>query len=386
MKGRLKVREDDFLILLFFIGYWIRYFTELHIMYSLMVFCLVVFGVGAVFFMDRQVSYLRKFFLQLLMIDLFAAASIMMNGNHTLADLVLLTAWQSMGLLMFIAKEHLKFLRMCSLLSGCYLILIVLLRLLTRGAREIVIVSRTGENTISILLILFVGIDLWICEWSKVKAYYFYYVAAFFTTVLVGGIAGTITMGCLMTAVYLFKNKNNQSKLEKRFLFVMAFVIVGFMGKGIVERIISFVELGDWRQRAMMIVTYLELATKNLNNIFFGANIEHNLFLSHYRNLHNSFFNWHYFYGLLPCLFFVWLLASDLMFLIQKKQYMMMALVLIMALRAMTDETTYAYMMIWVLFHCLKLWSDAQKTELRSSINGMEKKINGEFQETDPSI
>lgn len=350
-----------------------RYFTNLHIVYSLLVFCAVSAGTYHVILTTKYNLFLRKICLRLILIDALACLAIIINLNHTIADLALLITWQCMGCLIYLTLNDPKTLRDLSTISGFYIIIVVLWKYIRTDSMSISLAIRSGENTISILLILFVGIDLLICETSNLQFNYVFYILALTATLLVGGVAGTITMSYLMLGIYFFKNRNNFSKAVKLIVMLIITALFLYIGRQIIYKIVLFVQSGDWTQRMLMIQTYWEMTLNSLSGILFGVNIEKNAFLYHYKNLHNSFFNWHYFYGLLPCLFFTWIVIKDIVFMVKRRQFLLLTFATAMVVRALADETSYAYMMIWIAIYCL---AEKEKYIKNNSIGCKEFQLN----------
>lgn len=348
---------NKFLILLFFIGLWIRYYTDLHILVSLPIFALFGASVFILYMVKCQTNILYIYYL-MAMVDIFALLAVIINANHTVADVILLISWQSMGLLMYEmkTKEDLKLVRYLAVIS---LILIYLKLIMNFKQYEwgwMILSTRMGSNSASIFILEFIFIDLFwrISDFKKIR--YYPVLIALIMALVAGGIVGIITIPLLIIGIYIFKYN------KKFHIIIRVFTIIAFLGlcisfiiifkSNMVNEFIGFIKQGDSSSRILMWKNYYQLAIDNITGLIWGANISGDDLLIAYRNLHNCFFNWHYFYGLIPFVFFVGIIIYDIKESIQQKQYIYMIIIMATIFRSMSDEATYAFMPIWIFVFC----------------------------------
>ena len=86
------------------------------------------------------------------------------------------------------------------------------------------------------------------------------------------------------------------------FILISACILL-YINDGI-EKILNYINQGDSESRILMLQQYFALMKENIFNFIFGANIQTSYLLRHYENLHNCFFNWNYYYGIIPMLYF----------------------------------------------------------------------------------
>lgn len=348
---------NNFLVLLFFIGLWIRFYTNLHILVSLPIFFLF----SVIFFTLYIVKFpsnILPIYYSIILIDMYAIMAVIINANHTVADVILLMSWQAFGLLMYEMKyrENLKFVRFLAIVS---LFLIALKMILIYKEYEwgwITISIRMGSNTISIFILEFLFINLfWRISTGK-KIRYFMAILALTMIFAAGGIVGILTIPLLIIGMYLYKHSGKRH-ITIRLLSIIIFLelcisYIVLFRSDVANGVYGLIKQGDSASRFLMWQNYYKLATENVSSLIWGANISGDDLLTAYRNLHNCFFNWHYFYGLLPFISFIVIILYDLKESIRQKKYLYMVIVLAAVFRSMSDEATYAFMPIWIFVFC----------------------------------
>lgn len=360
MKLRVRLSKINLIILIFFIGYFIRYFTDLDVLYSFILF--LIFSVVSFVYCVRDSSSIRikNFYYLLIVVDLFAVIGILINKNHTLADAVLLIAWQTIGILLYKMRNNLRFTQRISVVMAIYLGCLVIYENFFVNKNQQVdiffVSDRTGSNTVSILLILFFVIDLLWREQSKDrKVSYIYAIYICFIALCSKGVNGILTTILLMIGVYLTEESKSIKKLIK-WIFVFGIVILVIVEHKIIfSGLQSFLVSGDIDTRLAMWTQYFALVKDSLMDILFGANISNVFLLEYYKNLHNTLFNWHYYFGLIPMVFFLFIVIKDIVGIVKRREYMYLAISCVMILRSITDETTYAFLPIWIYFACTNL-------------------------------
>lgn len=361
MKISLKI--SDLLIFGYFIGFWLRYFTNLNVLYSLIIF-LFSASCTFIFCIYKSQSYqLKKLLILICIIDIIAAIAVVINKNHTLADVLLLFTWQNMGILYYKKREDLSFIHILSMISSIYIIGSVFLGYLlnNRESGNIFVADRTGSNTISILLIQFLIIDVIWREKNRKQKQYIYYIIVCSACVIAGGVAGIISTFVLIIGIYLTEENKKVKRIIRWTCVVFCLTIIMLISSRNVLIIYNFIQSGDLGSRQLMWNNYKDLVSQSLGNFLFGANISGDYLLEYYKNLHSTFFNWHYFYGLIPTIFFVGIVFLDCTYFLRSKKKMYLILVLVTIMRAATDETTYAFMLLWIFFFCMRIDNGSSK-------------------------
>lgn len=366
---------NKFLALLFFGGLWIRFYSNMHILVSLPIFFLF----SMIFFTLYMVKFqtdIQEIYFFIALIDLFALIAVIINANHTVADVILLMSWQAFGLLMYEMKtrESLKLVRFLAIVS---IFLIALKMILIFKEYEwgwMILSTRMGSNSASIFVLEFLFLDAFFRISDGKKLRYPLAIIAFIMVFMAGGIVGILTVPLLIIGMYLYKY-NNKLHMVTRFLSIIVFLglcmlYIALFKTTIVKEAFEFIKQGDASSRFLMWKNYYQLVTENISGLIWGANISGNDLLMTYRNLHNCFFNWHYFYGLLPFISFVGIILYDLKESVRQKQYLYMIIVLTAIFRSMSDEATYAFMPIWIFIFCDLYSSKKKKFRKKTNIQG----------------
>lgn len=71
--------------------------------------------------------------------------------------------------------------------------------------------------------------------------------------------------------------------------------------------------------------------------------------------MHNTMLNWHYCYGLIPFCFFVYRHICCFAYCFKKKNYLFLIVMITTTLRAITDETEFAFGCIWTYIWMLSI-------------------------------
>ena len=227
---------------------------------------------------------LRGFLNLLLLLGAFSAIASRVNGNKVLIYVFLQLSLECLGVLLYVCRERLRRIRGYSkFLFGVLCVLMV-----------------------SVFALFFIAILVLDCLWNHRRYPYASIVAALLLAVLAEGMGGVITIALLLLGL-LLKSRNNTLSIGKMIFFLgMAFVALFLLGQGL-EHLLS-IALDD-NGRFAIWKYYLELAFGNIQNMLFGANISGNGTLMFYKNMHNTFLNYHYFFGSAVMLFFVILIA-----------------------------------------------------------------------------
>lgn len=357
MKFSVKIRIKKFNIftlfaLCFFIGFWLRYFTNTNIIISLAVFFLVSLVSFLYCHSHETNKKIKKVEMILLMVDLIGLFGLLYNHNHTIAELVLMFAWQNMGIMFYAMykSDNFRLNRNLAIISSVYLSILIYTLHSQFEQGRIIISDRLGANSVSIILLEFFAIDAIYRYKIKKKTNYLFAVFCLLVSVMAGGIAGVLTFSFLLIALLLFEDGKLTVSLVKWIVFAIIVAVILLYSNNVVVKISDYINQGDSESRILMLQQYFSLIKQNVLNFIFGADIHNTYLLQYYKNLHNCFANWHYFYGLIPTIYFLWIVIYIIYRNVKLKNNYYAILIIATLIRSITDETTYAFMPIWIFF------------------------------------
>ena len=355
----MKINCGKSIYFIFFIGYFLRYFTNIDQLYSLFIF--ILFDVLCIIycFIVCDESWVLRFWGIVVAIDIWAAIGVAVNENHTLADIGLLLTWECFGLLLYVKRANLRIINYSFEFLKIYLLVITFFSFISsRSDLDIKITDRTTSNTIGILALQILIIEYIYANIQRKRMKYQSLLCVLIICVLSRSTMGILLASYYIVTFYLFNNRNSIRKALKWGVALIGCIYVRIKYIGY---IFDFVQKGDSTTRILMWTRYYQLSIKHLKSMVFGANISNDFLLFTYKNLHNTFFNWHYYYGLLPMLFFGGIIVFLLFCLVKKKKIMTIYVVIGMIIRSITDETSYAFLPIWIFMLLCEINENKQK-------------------------
>lgn len=348
---------SEICFLLYFVAYAIRYYTNMHLIVSiLLIFAFVVIAFFYAYAKTKS-STVKKFMVGTIMVDIIACIAVLVNSNHTVLDVLLLIAWQTMGFALYTFHKHFSTVNKMALMMTVVLILLEMNMIAHHGFDfdTIPLTVRMSRNTISILLIQYFSINTMCRQLNDRNPNYFYLIVICVASAIVGG-AGNFAVSAFLflSFVYIKIMGGRNRTLKKLVLFALcldanAFVIDIFIQAW------EYVMLGDYSSRFYIWEEYVRIAQDTLSAIFFGANISSHEILSLYGNMHNTLLNWHYYFGLVPMLYSVYISILSIVGAIRNKQRVYIALMSAMILRSITDDTIFSFTQLWIYFACQAL-------------------------------
>lgn len=354
----IKLKIEEILVLIYLTLYCLKYYTNL----NMEVTTAAIAGYGFVCFcyLYQRHKELRGFLNLLLLLGAFSAIASRVNGNKVLIYVFLQLSLECLGVLLYVCRERLRRIRGYSkFLFGVLCVLMVLAYWSREKNQGIYISDSLSSNSFSVFALFFIAILVLDCLWNHRRYPYASIVAALLLAVLAEGMGGVITIALLLLGL-LLKSRNNTLSIGKMIFFLgMAFVALFLLGQGL-EHLLS-IALDD-NGRFAIWKYYLELAFGNIQNMLFGANISGNGTLMFYKNMHNTFLNYHYFFGSAVLLFFVILIAIQEYKFIKEKKFVLFLILNILALRSLTDAAEL-YSAIWIFMFLSECRSrDTEKT------------------------
>ncbi|GAA0319235.1 hypothetical protein GCM10008967_07210 [Bacillus carboniphilus] len=320
---------------MFIFSYTLRMFTQINIVYTNFFVCLS--GVLALCFIFLNDKFSRRILVYIIIFDIIALVSLVVNGNYEIYRLFMLIAYQGLGLLIFSRKEILSTFNLYfNLLIGYFFICIFL------QVDPNSLLNSASANYISILMLTLVILS-YIYNIERDKR--FPYIRSLLCLIIViwaGGRSGIITFSFLIIGAILFGD-HARNKSKKGFLIIgikysitmiLSVIIIGGIWKYISEMYLSI----DNEGRLFVWNLYWTNTISSLSNIFFGTAMSNEMVFNNYgRNLHNSFLGLHAQFGLIIFMTFIISIFRLIKSYWNDNNKMMIVIVFCMVVRSLTD-------------------------------------------------
>lgn len=344
---RLRVEKNELYILLYFFAFIVHYFTNLNFNITYMIWV----AVGCFGFLIFWYNYPwhRNHLNILFLIDVIASVGIIINRGHSAFNVLMLPASQMFGFALYEYRYKLEHLAKFVYILGIYILgyAIVTPKTLvnvSQGQYSTQFSNLVGGNTISIFLIFLLTIDLIYREYSNKKINYVNFIVALLIAAWCGGNGGVLTLTVFLIGIITLRwDSKRISKIKVLVLAVLGLLIIFLFEYQ--YRIIQFVT--DDNSRFWMWTQYYLCATSSAKDFIFGADVSRVLFLANQKNTHNTFINWHYYYGMIPFIYYLKMVALSFFKAIKKQNYIILLILGVMILRAMTDEASFCFIPLW---------------------------------------
>ena len=348
LKINCKFSNRDIYILIYVVLFLVHYFTDFS--FTITYAAWILFGLLGIIVLKKPLQRnLSKVFV-LLILDIIAFVNLFISGNHSAFNALMLPVLQLFGMYLFYYKHELG-----KLVHFLYGVMIYMFIYILVAPKTLVSAwsndwytyfsKLMGGNTISIFLILFLCIDIFYRNANDLKINYVPFLASLIMAYIGGGTGGVLSITVLLIGVISLKWKSDKISKCK----VITVIIVGVIGITLIDKWeYLFIKLTDDNSRFWIWSNYYECATSSVKDFLCGGYVEHIPFLADQRNMHSTFLNWHYYYGLLP---FISMTSASIYLLISslwQKKYILFIVLTTLFLRAFTDETTFCFMPIWI--------------------------------------
>lgn len=351
-----KISFTDAYIFLYLLIYFVHYFGNFsfNITYSFWIMTGLA-GLFTVF--DRRSEY-SNYTIRLLFIDLFAAIGLIVNRNRSPFTVLMLPVSQMFGIYLYKYRENLRLVNRIVNLMYVYIVLYAIFippRLVSasQGIYSTRFSRLVGGNTVSIFLIMFLSIGLIYKTYSGRKNY-FMFIISLLVAYRCGGNGGVLSISVFLIGLITLQwDKNKMSKKRILFIVIAGYGLICYFGYQ--QKLWNF--LTDDNSRFWIWSKYLECMTNSAKDFLFGASVDRYSFLAEQRNMHNTFFNLHYYYGIIPALYYIVMIISLLMLSIKKGNYLLLVILGVTVIRGMTDETAFCFISLWT-YACLLLKSN----------------------------
>lgn len=346
-KNKLIVKKVNIFIILYFLSYIIHYYTDIDFTLSYIVWILL--GILGYILLYKEVKKNISVIGPLLIIDAIALFNLFITQNHSPFNAFMLLVSQMFGLYLYEFRRDLK-----ALLSIIYMICLYMLIYIIIMPKTIVNISLgdyytyfsslMGGNTISIFLLLFISIDIIYRRNVCKPINYILVLSSLFMAYKGGGTGGVLSIAVLLFMLLSLKWYQDKISRKRMSVFLIICLIVVFLF-GYWDNL--FEVLSDSNSRFWIWSNYWECATKTIDTVIFGGSVKDIPFLNIQKNMHNTFINWHYYYGLIPQLYFIYIVLKSVYESIKYKRHILFIILCVLLLRGMTDETTFCFMPIW---------------------------------------
>lgn len=344
---KLQIKKHELYILIYFAAFLIHYFTNLN--FYITYFAWIIIGLYGLYWLYYKNYNLKNIIRKLLIIDLFATIGILLNQNHSPFNVLILPVSQMFGIYMYMYRNELKNLDRLIKLFWIYIVIYALVVPKTvanasQGLYYTRFSNLVGGNTISIFLIFFLAIDSIYRHYSRIKPHYIFFIVSLIIAFWCGGTGGVLSITVFLFGIICIKwKKNGISKFKLFSLLGIGLAII--FGLGYQYMVFNYVT--DDNARFWIWSRYWECSTNSIKDFIFGASIENVHFLVKQRNMHNTFINFHYYYGMLPFLYYLFTLIWSIYKSLQKRDFVLLLIIAVTFLRGMTDEAAFCFVPIW---------------------------------------
>lgn len=340
----------NWLIIMNLIAFSLRMMTDIGFVLTSMLW-FVTGAAGFVYLFWEKAQY-RMPLLLLLVIDIIGGINLLINGNHNFLTAGIPVITQVLGILVYDQRKDLSAINVVVGLDILYLTVISAITpripngtFDSRGrAQYSVYISKlTGKNTVSILLIMFLTIHVIHRLQQRRNMNYLYFALSLAAVCFCGGRGGILCISLFSAGVWVIDHRKN-----KIILWRLGVLVVGFAAACTV--------LGVWA-KLWEAVTYDNARFSIWSNYFscvdsfgkfiFGAPVDRFEFLMKQKNMHNTFINWHYNFGLIPTVGFLVMVIRGAVHCLETRSFTLLLIFGVVFLRAMTDETSFALMPVW---------------------------------------
>lgn len=346
------MNKIELLLLFYFVSLNLRYLTNINFYFTSL-----IWGVIGVFTFGYIYNYfvnMRSILNKIILLDFFALIGMIINGNHNLANIIILFSAEIFGVILYLTKNNLKKIDIFVELTLLFLLVRILLAMYERQSlffEKYQFSKIMGTNTLSIFVILLFFVDILYIQEIKKKPRYYMYIVALCLSVFTNG-NGNILSFFLLLLGFTFINSEGNRILWDRILIIGIVGVIILIGSGHISYVINF--LTDDHDRFWIWTRYFGHAFDNIWNIVFGIDISSDEDLLLFGHMHNTFINWHFYYGLLPMIGFTVIIIKSIISTIQNKYFFCMIFLFITIIRGFTDETTFLFMPIWIYCMCVR--------------------------------
>lgn len=345
VKEKYNFTFDDLLIIAYFVSFWLRFFTDI----NFLIMSIIWFFLGGVIALYTYIydDISKTMWKILIVVDIIALLNSIINQNGKIASTAVIFIAQSFGILLYKNKNHLYIAEKMSLITIIYLMFVIFLTkpvMISSWEYGIVISKLLGGNSTSIVICMCLSIYILNRYNSKKRIDYWPFIFFVIITYRIGGNGGILSSLVFIVLIFFLDRESKKFSKIKICMFSIFTLVIIILGKyhTYLLRLVT-----NDNSRLWMWSNYWTCTVKSLENIFFGASVDSIEFLAEQKNMHNSYINWHYCFGLIPFILFLFMtFRSTLMYIIEKN-HVILIISIVLFLRAATDEASFSFMSIW---------------------------------------
>lgn len=343
-----KNKTENICIILYLFSFTLRFYTNMNTTITAILWSLV----GVLIFIycyQSMPNYRRQIFI-LILITFLSLISGLMNKNRGFFYSLYVLSAQSFGLLIYKKRTDLSKIRNYMMVLFWYLTFAVVLFYATGGQGDIYLSKLIVKNTINIMMIFSCCIDLIYRLYSHLPIKYSYAVIGIITSLLCDSSGGILSFSILLVGEFICRKRQNALSIYKILLIIFLGVVVLFF-MGYITHLEAF--LGDDNSRFSIWTMYYDIVKQSNKNLWFGGPLDNNAILYKIHNIHSNFLNWHCFYGLIPFVFYTFLLIYECMKCIYQRNWYILVICVVLIVRSITDSTDFCFMSIWIFIYLL---------------------------------
>ena len=369
-KIRKKYCNVPALLMVFAItAYFFRFMLDWNFNIQSLIWFFAAF-VPFVYVAKRDFRIVKKL-IPFIVVDFIALINMMVNGSHAPIYIGILFATQWWGAFLYYERRRLQPLELISILFILYLLYLVWTTpksLINSWQYGIILSSLVRQNTVSIFLCEFLTYILLNRYFTNRNTPHWLFFVSLLTAVICGGMGGLLSTTAYFVGELILNRKSDKINWRIVILFLLA-AVAFFVFFGNINSIIK--EVTDDNGRWYIWRNYYPCIDSS-KDLIFGADVSSVPFLKTANNMHNTFINYHFCYGLVPFLFFLWRHIKNFKYCIKEKKHLLLIIMLVTTLRALTDEADFAFGGIWTF---IWLMSEFETTSKKKSSNKRSNRI-----------
>lgn len=347
IENNFSVNQKDAYIFFYFIVYIFHFFSSFNPVYSFIIWGIVGLFGYYVFWQEIKENSYEIF--TLFFVDILGGLSLMINHNHSVGNIIILISSHILGLYLYSRRKDLKIIIIPILVFVLYITVYVVITPKTvlndyTGESTVIFSGLVGGNSISIFNILFLSVYAISRYYLGLKVNYIPFILALISAYIGGGTGGVVTILLLIVGIFFldwYKDKFSIKKIT--YLLIIGILVITILN--IQRKLLDI--LTDDNARLFIWTNYIQSALSSFKSFLFGGSVKDIPLASKLKNIHNSYLNFHYYYGIIPFVFYISIIITTILHNIKMKNALMVVILITIFLRGMTDEASFGFMPIW---------------------------------------
>lgn len=361
---KLKIRLSAILMIFALSTYFFRFMIDWNFYIQSVVWFIAAFL--PFMYVSKRAPLIVKKMSIFFVIDIIALINMIINGSHSPVYVGILFATQWWAAFLFYERKRLRPLEIMCVIFIFYLLCRVWTTprsLINSWQYGLILASLVRQNTVSIFLCEFLTYVLLSRYFRNKNIPHLLFLLSLFVAVICGGMGGILSVTAYFLGELIINRKSDKIDWKIVATFVMVAVFY-FILSGKLNEVIEAVtdDNGRW-----YIWSHYLSCIDSFKDLFCGADVSSEPFLKTANNMHNTFINYHYCYGLIPFVFFLWRHLKNFAYCIKEKKHLLLIVMLVTTLRASTDEADFAFGGIWTF---IWLMSELETATVHKSLRG----------------